>query len=156
MGRAKEKYIEDHERGFISGNETFVCEEHFNDLDIKKFIQINGNSYEQCSFCSQNFVESQENKRTIHFDILLEGITACIKRSYDDPANGLAYETAEGGYMGQSYDTFELLNDIIGLDADYEVLKYIANQISQETWTEKEFYGSTVLLPILPTNGLLI
>lgn len=143
MGRAKEKYLEDEERGFSLGDNIFVCEDHFDDSDIKSYIRTYGTNYDKCFFCDTDHFEDEsfEHKYSIHIDTLLEGVVTCIKRSYDDPANGLAYESSEGGYIGNTYSTLELLNDIIPLNADYEVIEYIADCINQDIWTEEEFYG---------------
>lgn len=139
MGYAKNKYIEDQERGYSTGSDVFICDKHFGDSDIKTYIEKKGTADNICSFCDDN----EEPSVTINSDILLDGIVACINRSYDHPANGLAYETAEGGYQGDVYDTLELLNEVIPLDADYEILEYLANEIIQTEWTEAEFYGNS-------------
>jgi hypothetical protein len=141
MGYAKNKYIEDQERGYSSGSDVFICQKHFGDDDIERYIQNLGTFENECSFCNDD--DKEEPSVTINSDVLLSGILACIFRSYDHPANGLAYESAEGGYQGDVYGTLELLNEIIPLDADYEVLEYLAHEIIQAEWTEGEFYGNS-------------
>lgn len=137
MGRAKNKWIEDHERGYSTGSNIFICDQHFGDPDIKRYISREGIRERKCSFCDE------ESSIKIHSDALLEVIVSCISRSYDHPANGLPYESAGGGYLGNVYDTLELLNEVIPLDADYEVLEYLSNEIIQTEWTEREFYGNS-------------
>jgi len=146
MGRVKGKYLEDLDSGYTSGHGLNVCEQHFNDKDIVDFIKDNGSSDLVCSFCGNDNVEDQfKIYKIICWDDLMERISTSIKYFYDDPANGLSYESAEGGYFGKTYDTVELLEDIIGLDADYEIVQEIANSITQDCWTEGEFYGETYL-----------
>jgi len=138
MGYAKNKYIEDQERVYSTGSDIYFCQKHFGDNDIKRYIQKLGTFEKECSFCKD--YDQEEPSVTINSDVLLDVVVACICRSYDHPANGLAYRSAEGGYRGDVYDTLELLNEIIPLDADYEVLEYLADEIIQTEWTEGEFY----------------
>jgi len=142
VGSAKNKYIEDQERGYSTGSEIFICEKHFGDPEIKRYILREGTRENKCLFCSEDQQEG-ETSVNINSDVLLDGIVSCISRSYDHPANGLAYESAEGGYIGNIYDTLELLSEVIPLDADYEVLEYLADEIIQTEWTEGEFYGNS-------------
>lgn len=144
MGRVKEKYLEDTENGFSVGSDIFICENHFGDSDIIEYINEHGVLDNECFFCGTLELEEEIPNSTykIHSDKLLKGIVSCIKRSYDDPANGLAYESAEGGYYGDTYYTYDLLNEVIPLDADEEVIQFIADSISQDLWTEAEFYGN--------------
>lgn len=142
MSRVKEKYLEDDQMGYISGKNFNVCEKHFDEKDILKFILENGDTNLKCSFCDET-EDDIEITTKITWDDLLGRIVPCIKNFYDDPANGLSYVSAEGGYLGNTYDTLELLQDVIGIDAEFEVVEEIANSITQEFWTEAEFYGET-------------
>ena len=145
MGRAKEEYMERILRGFTEEENVFVCEDHFQDSSIISFIRKHGNKDEKCFFCSNIIFEEEEFTPTysISTKVLLEGLIKCINRSYDDPANGLAYESAEGGYIGgDTYTTLDLLNNVIPLEADYKVIEYIAENIYQDSWTEADFYGT--------------
>jgi hypothetical protein len=142
MSRVKEKYLDDEEKGYISGKDFNVCGKHFDDKDILKFIREKGDPNLKCSFCDETEDEIEITNK-ITWDDLLGRIVPCIKHFYDDPANGLSYVSAEGGYLGNTYDTLELLQDVIGIDAESEVVEEIANSITQEIWTEAEFYGET-------------
>lgn len=137
MGGAKQNYLEDLERGFSVENNLYVCEYHFQDKDILEYFSTNGDIRLDCSFCEN--VETQK----ISWNELLEIIVPCIRYFYDDPANGLSYISAEGGYIGNTYDTLELLQDVIGLDADFEIIEEISDSILQDAWTEAEFYGES-------------
>jgi len=143
MGRAKQKYIEDDDLGFVTGRDLCVCEKHFTDKDISDYIKLNGNSISNCSFCDEKdgFLEGDNEYKAISWDILMHRIIPGIKHFYDDPANGLSYMSSEGGYQGATYDTLELLNEIICLEADYEVTEEIANTITGDIWTKSEFYS---------------
>jgi hypothetical protein len=145
MGRAKQKDIEDNENGYISGRELNVCERHFEDEDILKFIRKKGDPNLVCLFCDDLELDDEDPivTKKVSWDSLMERIVPCIRNSYDDPGNGLSYESAEGGYLGNIYDTRELLTEEIGLNADESVIEEIVNTIYQDTWTEAEFYSET-------------
>lgn len=144
MGRAKEKHLEEQQEQFISGKNLVVCERHFDDQDILGFIRKNGDSNLECSFCEEtDFDDEIGIVNKITWDDLLDRIVPCIHHFYDDPANGLMYDSSEGGYLGNTYNSLELLRDVIGIEADDEVIEEIADSISQEIWTEAEFYGDT-------------
>lgn len=144
MGGAKNQYIEDHENGFFSGSALTICEKHINDSDLLAFIHDVGNSEQRCSFCNPLEFDSYNEEKTgkvISWDEFMTRIMAGVHYFYDDPANGLGYISAEGGYIGNVYDSLELLNDIIGLDVDWDVLEKVEATMTQDAWTEKEFYS---------------
>lgn len=139
MGGVKQSYLEDEDRGFRSEPELFVCDKHFGDSDIIKYIQDNSSVKHRCSFCTN----TGRNSKVIAWDELMELLLACIRQFYDDPGNGLSYESTSGGYLGKTYDTQELIEDVICIEADFDVLEQISSSIILDLWTEAEFYGDS-------------
>lgn len=149
MGRAKQQQIEDDHNGFYSGRELRVCINHFQDKDILKYFEKGHSLDYDCDFCDEpdyeNETEGIMKFRTISWDQLMNRIVPYIMKFYDDPANGLSYESAEGGYIGAHYDSLELLSEVIKIEADFDVIEEIANTLTNEAWTKAEFYGPTYL-----------
>jgi len=144
MGRAINQYMEDHENGFFSGSDLMICEKHIHDKDLIAFIQDSGDLGQECSFCNSldfDDEEDEERVKVISWDDFMKRIMTAVSYFYDEPVNGLSYNSAEGGYLGNVYDSSELLNDVIGLDVDWDVLKEIDNTMAQDAWTEIDFYS---------------
>ncbi len=140
MGRAKEKGIGDFESGFTSGSDLKICSNHFDDDDIVKFIEDNSHSG-ICCFCDLEN-ETDEEMKVIDWDSLMRKIITSINYFYTDPADGLYYDSAEGGYQTLSepvYDSREIISDF--LEAEEEVIEEVVNSMSDQSWTRKEFYG---------------
>jgi Zn ribbon nucleic-acid-binding protein len=92
-------------------DDLYVCNKCFGDDGLQAFIE--DNAVERfCSFCGR------KSKKPIsaHLEDVVSYIEDCIHEEYDDPANWLPYESAEGGYQGETWITFELLSDEIGID----------------------------------------
>ncbi|UPJ49332.1 hypothetical protein IVB30_41440 [Bradyrhizobium sp. 200] len=68
-----------------------------------------------------------------------------IHRYYDDPANsGLSYETAEGGWQGQTWWTYEIFDELgldFPLDEGDRLHNTIASGVGNDLWSEAEPYA---------------
>lgn len=89
----------------------FVCSDCFEDEGLCKFIESCAEST-KCSFCGT------EDEHPIAADIhkVTEYFRECVERDYDDAANHLSYESAEGGYQGRFWDSYDLIRDELELD----------------------------------------
>jgi hypothetical protein len=82
----------------------FVCGKCFCDEDMESYVSGIAER-KKCDFCGRVGKEPI----AAPFDDVAEYIASCIPHHYDDPANaGLPYESAEGGYQGSTYDTWEV------------------------------------------------
>jgi len=137
MGRAKNEMMEYEELGFSKPNETYVCSNHFDDEAIVSFIEEVGSKI-SCSYCKPKY----QSESVISFDELMRFLCRGIYYFYDDAANaGLAYETAEGGYQGEHYDTYDLIHDEIGLEVDNDkIVEQIINSLPDYYWCKKDPY----------------
>ena len=75
-------------------------------------------------------------------DDVIEHINATIHRYYDDPANaGLPYQSAEGGWQGETWYTYEIF-DQLGLDFPKDeggrLQKAIDFGLDNDLWSEAE------------------
>jgi hypothetical protein len=143
MGQAKSYMLDRETRGAYEKFKAFVCNKHIKDKGILKFI--NQNSFEgKCSYCEEDLFEEEDVSEVVSLVELAEYIVACIKMEYDDPANWLGYDSSEGGYQGEVYNTSELFFEI-GLDVDNDdLLKHITDSIIGDQWCEKDPYGDSV------------
>ena len=119
---------------------AFVCVECFNDEGMKAFCEAHAESKE-CDFCG----ETGEEPIAAPLADVTDHINNTIHRFYDDPANaGLAYETAEGGYQGTTWDSLEIFEEM-GLefprDKNFKLANAIANGLDSEIWSEAEPYA---------------
>ncbi|MGC2221195.1 MAG: HEPN-associated N-terminal domain-containing protein [Methylocella sp.] len=68
----------------------------------------------------------------------------CIHRYFDDPGNaGLPYESAEGGWQGTTYYTYEVFDEIgfdFPKDKDSRLYNAISNGVDNDLWSEAEPY----------------
>jgi hypothetical protein len=104
---------------------------------LQAFIRDHAEETE-CDFCGA----VSEEPIAAPFDDVMEHINSCIGGHYDDPANaGLPYETAEGGYQGETFTTEELFDEV-GLDfpkdKNDQLRNAVALGLSNDLWCEAE------------------
>lgn len=90
-----------------------VCGDHFNDAAIKKFIKKVG-SANPCSYCLQL-------KKTAALHKVAECMEEGLNYLYADAAEWLPYDSAEGGYQGKHFDTYDILTDHLDVVEDCRV-----------------------------------
>jgi hypothetical protein len=132
MSRAGEKYLMQYEEGWHSTGEKYVCEHCFTDDSIKEFIHENSIEY-KCDYCNLT------NNKPIaaHMDIVLELVARSLLSEWTDPAEELPYESKEGGYQGNTYDTYEVLWEIEFPTENELLLDDIVRGLTQEIWCRK-------------------
>ena len=118
-----------------------VCPKCFGDPALSRFVAGHA-EYGKCGFCGRR----RKSAFAARLDLVVEHINECIGRHYDDPVNGLAYESAEGGYQGDTFTSSELLEDEVGIDLpndDGRLLEAIADGLENEVWCGGYFYGAS-------------
>lgn len=122
-----------------------ICAECIEEDDLEQLIN-DAAEYCECSFCRR------KSKRAIaaRFEDICEHIRFCIRKEFDDPANGLGYESREGGYQGLVFSTYELIVEQLEIgfpnDKDDTLLWAViggADPHGQNSWTDNNFYGSS-------------
>lgn len=122
---------------FGSVNFEFVCAKCFSDEALREFISGIATS-KKCDFCGR----TSSKKIAAPFEAVSERIAECIARYYDDPGNaGMSYVSAEGGYQGITYDTYEIF-ELMGLDFPREcgeaLRDELANAMPTDLWSENQ------------------
>lgn len=124
----------------LSVLERYVCGRCFGDSGMVAYCN-NYAERRKCDFCDRR------GRVPIAAPLrdALRHVRECVFRHYDDPANaGLAWESAEGGYQGQTYDTDDVL-DALGLDfsedASGTLHDLVVNKLGNDLWCEIDPYG---------------
>lgn len=136
--------MEDDARGVDSSQtcDLYVCRNCFGNPGLRSWVTENEYFDEddaECSFCPPE----KSSDVVAEFDSVCEYIVSCIENRYDDPAEELPYESAEGGYVGDVFDKWEVLEDA-GLDLPNDsgkLLDAITSAMTQDSWTYKDYFG---------------
>lgn len=135
MGIAKRAWEEAQERGFSVDEELCVCTDCFEDYGIRNFIEENDTG-ENCDFCESR------GDFSCRLEDALAHIMMCIQTEWGHPANeGLPYETREGGWQGEVYDSWDML-DSIGLEINNDSLQEcIYSSLLIDEWCRRDPYS---------------
>ena len=118
-----------------------VCRRCFGDIDISDFIESRVNS-RQCDFCRR---KSKTREIAAPLEEVVEFMADAINREYERAVDALGWESAEGGFLGEHFDSEELLADWIGLelpkDDDGRLLAVLVNCFGDEPWCQRDPYS---------------
>jgi hypothetical protein len=121
--------------------ELRVCAKCFADQGLKDFVAAHANAT-KCSFCGA------KGKVDIAapLDRVVEHMLSCLSRDYDDPDNaGMVYESAEGGYLGKVWDSYDFLMYELALelprDDDNALFNAIRDGFGSQLWCTRYLYS---------------
>lgn len=109
-----------------------VCSSCFEDLDLRSWIRENG-STRGCDFC-HGF-----DSPTIELSEVCRRIETCLGKFWGLAVNQLPYESAEGGYQGQTWATAEVVFDEEGLSLprdDGTLYDALLRELIDELWCD--------------------
>lgn len=134
MGQVKQMMLEenDYDLGYIK--DTFVCSNHIDDYAIREFIK-KSDAKEKCSYCNKK-------RKVVSFRDLMEEILFGVRFQYEDAANWMSYDSREGGYLGNTYTNYELIEQLLEID-NYNLQEDISNGIADIVWSSRYDYWST-------------
>ncbi|NRT10735.1 HEPN-associated N-terminal domain-containing protein [Flavobacterium sp. 14A] len=113
-----------------------LCIKHIDDSAIKSFIKKNYN-IGYCDYCDKKL-------KVVSLESLLEFMMLGISNFYEDAGNFMSYNGREGGYLGNTFDPNELIQEQIGLETDpFELTEDIVNSIDDIAWSEPDMYYET-------------
>lgn len=130
MGMAKNRMMEEEERGFAS-IDTVVCEHCVHDYALKKYVIEHG-QMGLCDYCSGEAA-------CIDTEQLMEPIMSAIWFKYSRAIDELGYD--DGEYSGTTYDTSDVIDDMLCGAVTDEVLNDISEIVNDETWCDRDPYG---------------
>jgi hypothetical protein len=129
------------EYGYPSDPDSDVCADCFEDEGLKNYVNAHANS-RKCSFCGA------KSKRDIAAPLheLVEHMRSCLAQDYDNPDDaGMVYESAEGGYQGTIWDTYEFVQWQLGLDFPNDengnLLGAICSGLGDQLWCNANLYS---------------
>lgn len=136
MGSAKEIYMEQVERGWFSLGSKYVCADCFLDDVLSKFVSSNAES-NICDYCGSQ----SEEKIAAPIDAVIEIIARGIYFEWTDPAKELPYESREGGYQGDVYDTYDLFWAIEFPTENERLMQDVAESMALKAWCRRSSFA---------------
>lgn len=138
MGYAKAQL----EKSFSHIGGKFVCANCFEDYAIKNFIELNAKTTE-CDYCGG--VSDSDEPIAADLADVTELIASGVESAYEDPANSAGWCSAEGGWLVTTYDSYELIEELVEVSSDADgLLDDIAGSIEGREWCEIDPYGDPV------------
>ena len=118
-----------------------VCADCFEDEGLKNYVNAHADSRE-CSFCGAR----SKHEIAAPLDELVDHMRSCLTQDYDNPDDaGMVYESAEGGYQGEVWDTYDFVQWQLGLglpkDKDDKLLEAICTGLGDQLWCNAHLYS---------------
>lgn len=110
----------------------YVCWKCFNETGIQDFIKING-QLKKCDVCNRR-------NKSHEFQEILDHISNCVSNVFEDPANGMGHMSSEGGYLGTTFDSYEMLGETELDTNDGDLLEEIAASLDTDLWCYRNPY----------------
>jgi hypothetical protein len=133
MGRAKDLMMQEEEQGW-SFSDNQICSRCISDPYLKAVIKDSAADDSPCTFCGR--------RPSVELDDVMEIIGNTVADYYNRAVNEAPYETAEGGYQGVTYDTFDVLADIVGdISRRDEVIDAIRESFDDDIWVERNMFS---------------
>ena len=114
--------------GYPPGPDVHVCPSCLEDEGLKKFVEAEADAT-SCTFC---VAESHQPIAAPLVKVLLY-MKECLDREYDFAENKLPYE---GGYIGETWTTQELLESLLELpnDENGTLMKDLRDGLGDRQW----------------------
>lgn len=119
-------------RGWTDGAEL-ICARCVTNPSLQRAIAENCESG-RCSFCCSLMSVAP-------LDIVVKEVADGLWAEYDDPVNGAAYDSAEGGYQTTNYNTDELLAQHDDITDRSTVLEAISARFGTRLWCHRDPYA---------------
>lgn len=133
MGAAKRMLEEIWERGWSSIGKS-ICPDCLENLALKELAEENLDA-DECDYCGV-----QGERVATDTDVVMTRIGESFHTEYHDPVHELPYETAEGGYQGDWFDTYELI-DRLGEDIGHEdFVDDMVRALNSNGWCERDYF----------------
>lgn len=123
--------------GLNSVPDKNVCSNHFEEKTIKSFIRRSAHRG-YCDYC-------EKETSVAALEDLMEFLMDAVQAFYTDPANFMSYNGREGGYLGNVYESGEILQEHFELDiAEIKLFNDVFDSLDvSRLWaSETEYYQS--------------
>ena len=133
MGWAKDRMMQEEEQGW-SFSDHQICSRCIVDPYLKERIRNSATDEVPCSFCGR--------RPSVDLDDIMEIIGHTVADYYNRAVNEAPYDGREGGYQGGTYETWEVLDDIVGgVSKRDEVLDAIRDSFDDDMWVERNMFS---------------
>jgi len=131
---------DDYQDGDVDPNLN-VCGDCFDDSGLQTFVKDYARS-KVCDFCGNE----DDEDIAAPLEEVIAHIKTCARVLYSDPDNaGMGYESAEGGYQGTVWDTYEFVRDELQLelpnDDDEKLFHAICDGLGDQLWSSATPYS---------------
>lgn len=135
MGLAKNRMMEIEERGY-GEIDKLVCKDCIGDKYLKSII-VENDVIDECAYCNNT-------ANVISLEDLMEFIMIGISCKYSRAVDELGYNSREGGYLGKTWDSYDVVYDDLANELDVSedgILDDINNILNDEVWCERNPYS---------------
>ncbi|MGH9775323.1 MAG: HEPN-associated N-terminal domain-containing protein [Candidatus Acidiferrales bacterium] len=143
MGMAKDWEMEQEERGWWSIPGKYVCYECFEDESLKQVVRENLTT-STCDYCGLTAEELTGEKTDLiaaPLDCVIKVIAEGFQSEWNNvDAEGIPYESAEGGYQAETMDTYDLVRDYVS-PVDEDLARQIIDALPDHTWVQRHYYS---------------
>lgn len=131
MGLAKQQMMEEDEQGWTF-SALSVCQGCVDDDALKSILAATADGESTCDFCGSSPASS--------LDVLLDTFVKGLRTEYEDAAEGVSYESREGGYQWDpKWDTWELVALFDDVLVGEGLLDAVADAMHDQTWVDYNF-----------------
>jgi hypothetical protein len=113
----------------------YVCQKCLDDKGLKQYI-CEMASADRCDYCGSE----GDDLIAISVADLARHLEKCLLSEYDDAANHLPREGQEGGYLGEHWDTYDLLSDEVSLSLpndDGQLFDDLRSAVGDRFWSKR-------------------
>jgi hypothetical protein len=123
---------------FDFDDEPYVCTSCIPERGLHEYVESRAIS-KRCDFCGRR----SRNSFAAPLVEIAAYIQECMLAEYDEAGNCLSYESAEGGFLGRTFDTEDLISGLVDLpnDEDGTLLKALVGRIGDQVWCKRDPYG---------------
>lgn len=115
-----------------------VCPRCIEEPALAEYITENA-SESTCDYCHRKW----KKPRAMNLSELMPLIRGRIEMLYEDPANSVGYETAEGGYLLATTDSYDVLENVgLGV-SDPDLMRDLVDGLPVHEWVHQDPYSLT-------------
>ncbi|MFN8522631.1 MAG: HEPN-associated N-terminal domain-containing protein [Chloroflexota bacterium] len=136
MGYWKQILMEQSEKGYRYDDSKYVCV----DCITSEFIRVDIEKYSTdapCSYCGKS--------PAAPISVVCDALSSAFHWSHTDPANVLMYDSAEGGYIGEVSDGYDMVMDTEEFTENTRLMCDVAGQFADYQWTVKDPWGLSTI-----------
>jgi hypothetical protein len=138
MGRMKDRIIQEDEQGWKFRDDLSICYRCVSDQYLKQMIK-NQADVMACSFCGRT---SRKAPSCIQFNDFMDVYAGAILKYYNHAENeAIAWDSEDQQYDGATYDTWDLVRDVLPPSDREGVLDTIIDSFGPNTWCERNPYS---------------